>query len=286
MLYKLALGSVGLSMLGRTNENPPWRHNGRSTDYHHLILVIAGQCALRVEGRRYQMERGGLAYIPAKKYYRLTTDDHCEYAFACFFVDSAIAEEEEGRRMLRTLPEPERRFYLPQIESDEICLSEFAQMEDAAYSNLLALFTHCQRLSASGRFLDRLMIESCFREMLIQAAEVMSGGAFETKYSLSLERMLKYIDQNFTERMTPELLGKRFSLSAEHICALFRREMGMTVSAYVNEVRLNHAVDLLSYSAMNISQIAEYLGYSSVYYFSRLFKRRYGVSPTSYFEKR
>lgn len=45
-------------------------------------------------------------------------------------------------------------------------------------------------------------------------------------------------------------------------------------------------VDLLSNSAMNISQIAEYLGYSSVYYFSRLFKRRCGVSPISYFEKR
>ena len=82
----------------------------------------------------------------------------------------------------------------------------------------------------------------------------------------------------------PESLSERFSLSKEHICSLFRGELGITVSEYVNMVKLNHAVELLSNSSMNVSQISEYLGYSSVYYFSRLFKRRYGVSPTGYIE--
>ena len=166
-----------------------------------------------------------------------------------------------------------------------ICLVEHTHPDAATYSNLLALFTRGQSLYSTGRYLDRLMIDIYFHEMLIFASKTAcSGNERCGKYSLSLERMLRYIDQNFTGRISPESLSERFSLSKEHICSLFRGELGMTVSEYVNMVKLNHAVELLSNSSMNVSQISEYLGYSSVYYFSRLFKRRYGVSPTGYIE--
>lgn len=285
MLYKLKLSDIRLSILGRTNENPPWRHGGRQMDYNHLTLIISGSCECRIANRTYDVRAGDLLFIPANKFYRLTTADHCEYCFTCFYADYEKADEDDIKDCLRELPEVKQKFYLPGAGSDMICLVEHTHPDAATYSNLLALFTRGQSLYSTGRYLDRLMIDIYFHEMLIFASKTACSGNDRTgKYSLSLERMLRYIDQNFTGRISPESLSERFSLSKEHICSLFRGELGMTVSEYVNMVKLNHAVELLSNSSMNVSQISEYLGYSSVYYFSRLFKRRYGVSPTGYIE--
>ena len=286
MLYKLRLSDIHLSMLGRTNENPPWRHSGRRMDYNHLTLVISGSCECRIANRTYDVRAGDLLFIPAEKFYRLTTSDHCEYCFACFYSGYEKADENDIKGCLRELPEVKQKFYLPNTDSDIICLAEHTKPDAATYSNMLALFTRGQSLYSTGRYLDRLMIDVYFLEMLIFASKTACSGSDQTgKYSLSLERMLRYVNENFTRRMTPESLSEQFSLSKEHICSLFRKELGMTVSEYVNMVKLNHAVELLSNSSMNVSQISEYLGYSSVYYFSRLFKRRNGVSPTGYIEK-
>lgn len=283
MLYKLNLSEIRLSMWGRTNENPPWRHSGRQMDYNHLILLVSGSCECRIANRTYHCTAGDLLFIPAEKFYRLITADHCEYCFVCFFSDYQKAGEMDVNDCMRVLPAEKTKFYLPNAGADALCLAEHLHPDVATYSNLLTLFTKGQSLYTTSRYLDRLMIDVYFQEMLLLAAKV-TGSDRINKYPLSLERMLKYIDQAYTNRISPESLSERFSLSKEHICALFRRELDMTVSEYVNMVKLNHAVELLSNSSMNVSQISEYLGYSSVYYFSRLFKRRYGVSPTGYIE--
>ena len=286
MLYKLKLSDIRLSMLGRTNENPPWRHSGRQMPYNHLTLIISGSCECRIANRTYDIRAGDLLFIPADKFYRLITADHCEYCFSCFYAGYEKADENDIKGCLRELPEMKQKFYLPSASSDMICLAEHTRPDAATYSNLLALFTRGQRLYSSGRYLDRLMIDAYFTEMLIFASKTACSGNDQTgKYSLSLERILKYINENFTGHISPESLSERFSLSKEHICSLFRQEIEMTVSEYVNMVKLNHAIELLSNSSMNVSQISEYLGYSSVYYFSRIFKQRYGISPTRFIEK-
>ena len=286
MLYKLKLSDIQPFMLGRTNENPPWRHSGRRVNYNHLVLIVSGSCKCRIANRTYDVRAGDLLYIPAENFYRLTTDDHCEYCFACFFSDNEKADESDRKGCLQMLPEVKQKFYLPQTDTDRICLDEHMRLDAAEYSNLLMLFTRAQSLYSSGCYLDRLMIDAYLTEMLIFASKTACSGSGQTsKYSLSLERMLRYINENFTGRITPESLSERFSLSKEHICSLFRQEIEMTVSEYVNMVKLNHAIELLSNSSMNVSQISEYLGYSSVFYFSRIFKQRYGISPTRYIEK-
>jgi AraC-like DNA-binding protein len=283
MLYKFHLQDVKLLLLGRTNENPPWRHEGRKTAYHHVVLILSGSYKCRIEHRTYDLAAGDLLYIPGEKFYKFTTKDHCEYCFACFAAKYAAAEEEDVAQMLRELPLPEKRFFLPDAMTDSLCLAEYSRPTVAMYSNLLSLFTKSQNLNMTGSYPDRLMLDAYFREILILASKSSCSTTNPTrKYPLSLERMMKYIEESVTLPTTPETLSEHFSLSKEHICALFRKELDMTVSEYVNMVKLRHAVELLSNSSMNVSQISEYLGYSSVYYFSRIFKQRYGVSPTHY----
>ena len=65
---------------------------------------------------------------------------------------------------------------------------------------------------------------------------------------------------------------------------LFKKYMNMTINDYVIELRMKHAAYLLRDTYMNVNEAADYLGFSSVSYFSRVFKKYYGVSPSEYSE--
>ena len=58
--------------------------------------------------------------------------------------------------------------------------------------------------------------------------------------------------------------------------------MGITPNAYINQRKIAKAKELMLYSEMNVSEIAESLGFQSIHYFSRLFKKVAGIAPTEY----
>ncbi|MBQ8250204.1 MAG: AraC family transcriptional regulator [Clostridia bacterium] len=94
--------------------------------------------------------------------------------------------------------------------------------------------------------------------------------------------VLKYIDENLTERITIGEIGRAVHLSNDYISHCFKRELGRSVMDYVNERRMLLARNMISGGEMSLTDIAEALGYDSYSYFSRVFKRYFGVSPIRY----
>lgn len=75
--------------------------------------------------------------------------------------------------------------------------------------------------------------------------------------------------------------------SAEYLKKLFKREIGLTPLQYLTDKRLENAANNLAISGGgNISEIAHQCGFSEPLYFSRLFKRKYGVAPRDYTPER
>lgn len=283
MLYKLDLQKKHCAeILGRTNENPPWRHGGRAVSYNHLCLIVSGNCECRIGDRSFDVEAGDLVFIPADTYYKLTTSDYCEYYFACFAGKHEHATEADLSKCLGKMPEMPKKFYIPATPEKEICVADHIKLGKTAKARVLTLFNRCHILCASANYLDRLKTDAVFDELLLCACEAACGEAFSETAPLSLDRIVRYIGEHFSEKITLDSLSARFGLSKEHICSLFRNEFGMSVGGYINSVKLDRAMELLSNSSMNVSQIADYLNYSSVYYFSRLFKTRFGFSPSHY----
>lgn len=280
MIYQVNPAAAVLRILGRTEEHPPWRHNGRRMTYHQLVLILSGACSCQIESRRYDALPGTLLFLPGGRYYRLHTDTRCEYAFACFTAPLSESDLRATRvYTARTWATDQPEFFLPPVEDRSVFLAEYSVPTGDAFAHLSTLFARCQQLYATRCWPDRLMIDALFSELLLWASVRADG---DGRLPLSLKRITDYIASDYTARITPRTLADRFDLSRERVCALFRTHLDCAVSAYVNRVKLNHAVELLSNSSMNVSQIADYLGFSSVYYFSRLFKAQYGISPTGY----
>lgn len=98
----------------------------------------------------------------------------------------------------------------------------------------------------------------------------------------AIERIAEEIDGNPSAAYRVETLAKETGLSADHFTRLFRSQKGVTPREFILRARIESAQGLLRSSSHSIGRIAEILGYSDVYFFSRQFKEKVGVSPSEY----
>lgn len=101
----------------------------------------------------------------------------------------------------------------------------------------------------------------------------------------SLEKMkliLKYIENNYMNKITIEEISHEVGLSQSHFMKYFKNTMGTSFIDYLNEYRLTMASRLLLSSDSSILAIAEEVGFENLSYFNRTFKKRFGQTPREY----
>lgn len=101
------------------------------------------------------------------------------------------------------------------------------------------------------------------------------------RYELLYE-VQRYLNIHAHHEVTLDELSARFHLNKHYLVGLFRQAFHITPIQYHQRIRLNRAKNLIRHTRQSIEQIAGSLGYSSIHAFSRAFKNKEGVSPTSY----
>lgn len=96
------------------------------------------------------------------------------------------------------------------------------------------------------------------------------------------KEMITYIRQNYTREISLQEFGMQFHLSEKYISRYFKEHFHITLSQYINHLRLEHARQLLQESTVPVTEVALQSGYQNVSYFIRCFKKMYGVSPLKY----
>lgn len=97
------------------------------------------------------------------------------------------------------------------------------------------------------------------------------------------EKAKHYIEENYADsNLSVEHLCSYLNVSATYFSVLFKKETGMSFISYLTKVRLERAVELLEYTEDKSYMIAEKVGYTEANYFSYVFKKQYGVSPSKY----
>ncbi|QDV74340.1 HTH-type transcriptional activator RhaS [Planctomycetes bacterium K2D] len=119
--------------------------------------------------------------------------------------------------------------------------------------------------------------------ILLKASEAVLPSASQlTAGAEAYERAIACIESDFARITTLDDLGARISLDPNYICRLFRRFGQETPNQCLTRHKLNRAVELLLTQPTSVSDIAMKVGYSDPYYFSRVFKKRFGCSPRAF----
>jgi len=114
-------------------------------------------------------------------------------------------------------------------------------------------------------------------------AMVQSGGCHESVQKDLVERVTKYIDQNYANpNLKLEVIAGAFYINVQYLCTIFRQHRGMTIGNYLLDVRMERAKQAFEKGAESVTSVARNCGYEDVSYFSKCFKRYFGVSPRRY----
>ena len=106
-------------------------------------------------------------------------------------------------------------------------------------------------------------------------------GRMEAEKPELLDRIMNYIEDHLSERITLEDMAKQFYVSVSTITQLFRQKMGVSFHHCVTQRRLIAAKNLIA-EGIGLEQICEQVGFSDYSTFYRAFKQEYGISPRQY----
>ena len=121
---------------------------------------------------------------------------------------------------------------------------------------------------------------------IMAAALVNSAGSASAADGKSQAMVLaaqEYVLQHYPEALTPEAIAEHVGLSASYLYSLFQRVLGRSPMHYVAEVRLREAATMLAHGAP-VSATAAAVGYNSIHYFSRAFRKHFGQPPSRFVE--
>ena len=102
--------------------------------------------------------------------------------------------------------------------------------------------------------------------------------------NLLLSKATSFISENLQKDLSPSELAAYFNISLRQLQRQFREEADTTPTDFIRKIKLEKAAQQLLTSSKNIAEIAYELGFSDPAYFSRLFKKHFGQTPTEFQE--
>ncbi|MDE7059908.1 MAG: AraC family transcriptional regulator [Lachnospiraceae bacterium] len=102
------------------------------------------------------------------------------------------------------------------------------------------------------------------------------------EYSLEVTQALSYIQTSYQHKISLTSVSEHVGLSSGYLCRIFKEETGLSINAYINNLRMTKAGELLKDKNSYIKEVAAAVGFEDQLYFSRLFKRYYGITPSEY----
>lgn len=99
------------------------------------------------------------------------------------------------------------------------------------------------------------------------------------------KKIIQHINQNFYKEISILSLSQDFSINPNYISQLFRKEVGMTFTDYITNLRMDYAKELLHKTQYSQGEVASKCGYTDYFYFIRVFKKTTGLTPGQFRQK-
>jgi len=108
----------------------------------------------------------------------------------------------------------------------------------------------------------------------------------QSAVSAKIGNVIAYIRDHYTDpHLSTRIISERTYLSLSYMCALFKKETGKTVNEFITAFRLDKAKELLKMQHLKLYEVASMVGFNDANYFSSIFKKVTGMTPSDYREK-
>lgn len=245
-------------------ESDPQIEISRPEGYHcpQIILCSEGSGILQTEGMERPVTAGTAFFLPAgtpHNYFK--TDDVWSTHYVSFTGYSA-----------------------------DIILRQFGLTDARVFpvdlGIMRSIFQRMINILKSDKFYGGFTASAILYEYIIEFNRQIVGAESRfTSESASLTPVLSYIDTHYSKVIGLETLCGLIQVTPQYLCRLFRKRLGMRPLEYITQRRIQQAKVYLREGEKTIKEIALEVGYTDAGYFSAVFKRSEGMSPSKYIHR-
>ena len=254
---------------------------GEKHDFWELVYIDQGQIEIGADDTHFMLRQGQLTLHRPNEFHQFTVRSAKNSMLVVGFDCSSPAIHLLGQRVF-TLNTQEKKLLLRLLQEGELC---FGEILDSAYTRKL---TPLRSAPQASQQMLRLYIEQLMILLLRDIESEQTSQTFSVSLadrrtsSLPIDQISQFMSEHLDGSLHFEDICRISGMSSTALKSYFKEQTGMTVMNYYQRQRINKARRLLRDSNMNITQISELLGYSSLHSFSHQFKRITGLSPTDY----
>ena len=277
----------------RVTRNTVWEIADK---YNILIFIQEGTCAITYDNEEYILEKGDIFFIPANHSYcrRSINGTMCSMSYIHFSFSFEIAQMDLSEltekiseakskldeQILNGAPHLSKQHHLYLQNKNTLKNFEkvFEQLNDIRLLSasrqlmcgLQSSIIVCNILSS----LSQNTIETVVSDHLLKSPEKMPD---------NLKKALRYIRSRYTEPISLDDLAKHCHLSKQQLIRYFKTAFQTTPVAYITEYKIARAKDLLfNQPYLTIKEISDELGFDNQHYFTRVFIKTTGETPSHY----
>jgi len=215
-------------------------------DYYDFTFVLKGKMTYLVNDKKYVLHENDAVIIkPGEIRERLKSSETARYVSFNFKAYDSDA-----------IP---KKSYLKNVISHDI-------------KSLISIFsaTHISDIYAT-----REKVINLLNYILLEIKDILD---FDSNNKHIIE-IIKYINEHIAEPLSLSDVSENVNLSKEYTSHIFKKETGKTVTDYINERKLIIAKEIILGTGYPLTDVSDRLGYENYSYFSKVFKKQFGISP-------
>jgi AraC-like DNA-binding protein/mannose-6-phosphate isomerase-like protein (cupin superfamily) len=231
-------------------------------DDNLLIYCLEGHGKIHVDGKTRSVKPGDLLIFPRGRSHSYETGDRTPWSIFWVHFDGSMAHE-----FIAHL-EGDNTTSLLSLGIHSRLVAEFEALLDARQaSHNLSAFVHCANQ---------------LRQLLTHIALLKPLAKRQSGDSMDLETIHSLMQARLHEQLDIDTLARAANLSRFHFIKKYKAQTGTTPINHFIHLKIERACHLLDVTTKGIKEVAWAVGYDDAYYFSRIFKKSMGISPSQY----
>ena len=245
-----------------------------------LFYTFSGNGKIIVKNIEYEMPPNALLIINSGIPYELVTPDKSVTYIAINF-DYTHNSYSINTPVMPVYPAN----YKKDMLLDHNTFEDTKVLSDVMYINNIDKI-HLKLTSIVDEYMQKLLyyeqkINHTLAECFAESRRYLELGNFANEKE-SGRQILAHIHENYNKKLTNQSIGEIFGYHPNYVSHLIKRITGMPIHQYLLNVRLINSVTLLENSNMSIDEISVACGFYDLAYFSKYFKKYFGVTPSKY----
>jgi AraC-like DNA-binding protein len=273
-------------------------HNGeekpRKIYDYEMLFCLEGNALIIIDDKEYHLEKGTLITIPPNEFHQFLFNRHNDYLI--YWVHFDFKYRRDVYELEKLVTEHHNTLYSEKLTKNNYIRLPVKFEEGFSIPYCIKV----QHIETMSRYFKELYSTYSNYQMfwqieckikLLQILQLIfyqlnqDGKIKPYKNKKVSEVIINYIIKNYNRKLTIQELSSVINLSPDYLGKVFKKETGYTIIDLINRFKIKKAKELLVDESLSIETISEMIGYSNVYYFSRIMKKYEGIAP-SYWRKK